>query len=110
MPQVRLWRSRHGGESTMSLWRWLFGRKRRDDLTVVLYTRRGCHLCDDAWRNLSRIQTKYHFGLSAKDVDGDPELVARFDTCVPVVEVNGKVRMRGRFNPVLFQRLLDAKE
>ena len=28
---------------------------------------------------------------------------------VPVIEVNGKVRMRGRFNAVLFQRLLDAK-
>jgi glutaredoxin len=93
----------------MSLWRRLLGRIARDDVTVVLYTRRGCHLCDDAWRDLSRIQAKYRFGLTAKDVDSDPELVAKFDLCVPVVEVNGKVRMRGRFNGVLFQRLLDAK-
>jgi glutaredoxin len=93
----------------VSLWRWLFGIKHRDDLAVILYTRRGCHLCDDAWRDLTHLQVRYRFGLSAKDVDGDPALIARFDTCVPVIEVNGKVRMRGRFNAVLFQRLLDAK-
>jgi glutaredoxin len=86
----------------------LFGGKRRDDLAVVLYTRHGCHLCDDAKRELEAARRQYHFGLEAKDVDSDPELTAKFDTCVPVVEVNGKVRMRGRFNAVLFQRLLDS--
>jgi glutaredoxin len=93
----------------MSLWGWLFGPSRRDDLTVVVYTRQGCHLCEDAWRDLSRMQNRHSFTLSAKDIDGDPELVAKFGACVPVIEVNGKVRMRGRFNAVLFQRLLDAK-
>jgi glutaredoxin len=92
----------------MGLGSWLFGQWRREDLVVIMYTRQGCHLCEDAWRELLLIQKKHSFALSAKDVDGDPELIAKFDTCVPVVEVNGKVRMRGRFNVVLFQRLLDA--
>jgi hypothetical protein len=93
----------------MSLLGWLFRRKSREDLHVILYTRHGCHLCEDAWRELERMKAVYRFGLTAKDVDGDPDLLKRFDTCVPVVEVNGKIRMRGRFNGVLFQRLLDAK-
>ena len=93
----------------MRIPRWLSGRKCRDDLTVVMYTRTGCHLCDDAWKELSRLQAEYRFALTAKNVDADAALVAQFDQCVPVVEVNGKVRMRGRFNAVLFQRLLDAK-
>ena len=79
-------------------------------MTVVMYTRTGCHLCADAWSALSRFQSTYQFALSAKDVDADAALVAQFDQCVPVVEVNGKVRMRGRFNAVLFLRLLDANE
>ncbi|MEI7686167.1 MAG: glutaredoxin family protein [Planctomycetota bacterium] len=91
----------------MTILGWLFGRK-RNDLHVIVYTRRGCHLCDDAWEALERLQTKHQFHLAAKDVDADPDLVAQFDTCVPVIEVNGRVRMRGRFNAVLFQRLLDA--
>ncbi len=77
-------------------------------MTVIVYTRTGCHLCADAWAELSRLQATYEFALSAKDVDADPALVAQFDHCVPVVEVNGKVRMRGRFNGVLFQRILDV--
>ena len=34
----------------------------------------------------------------------------RFGTCVPVIEVNGKIRQRGRFSEVLFRRLIDAPE
>jgi hypothetical protein len=42
------------------------------------------------------------------DIDRDPELVARFSTCVPVVELDGKVRFRGRVNEVLLRRLIAA--
>ena len=38
-----------------------------------------------------------------------PTLVAKFDTEVPVVAVNGKVRFRGVVNPVLLERLLLAE-
>jgi glutaredoxin len=69
---------------------------------VVLYTRRGCHLCDDA------MQLLREHGLSPElvDIDDDPELQSRFNTCVPVVEIDGRVRFRGRVDPVLLRRLL----
>jgi glutaredoxin len=72
-------------------------------LRVVLYTRAGCHLCDDA-RQLLEGQ-----GLTPEmvDVDTDPALLERFDTCVPVVEIDGKIRFRGRVEPVLLRRLLE---
>jgi glutaredoxin len=70
--------------------------------TVVLYTRNGCHLCDDARRVLEQ------HGIVPKcvDIDGDPSLRERFDTCIPVVEVEGRVRFRGRVDPVLLRRIL----
>jgi glutaredoxin len=70
--------------------------------TVVLYTRSGCHLCEEARRLLA------DFGMTPQcvDVDADPELRERFDTCVPVVEIDGRVRFRGRVEPVLLRRLL----
>jgi hypothetical protein len=40
------------------------------------------------------------------DIDGDPALQKQFNECVPVVEINGKVRFRGRVNEVLLLRLL----
>jgi glutaredoxin len=73
---------------------------------VVMYTRRGCHLCEDAWQVLQEEQRRHGFPLQAVDVDGDPELAARYGLCVPVVTVNGEVRFRGAINRVLLARLL----
>ena len=92
----------------MNLPGWLQRRKPRPDLQVVLFTRQGCHLCDDAWALLSRARERYRFALEAKDVDTSAEWVAAYGDCVPVVTVNGKVRFRGTVNEVLLQRLLDA--
>jgi hypothetical protein len=96
------------GARTMGIWTWRKRPKQRPDLRVVLYTRTGCHLCETAWSELERQQRRHGFVLSARDIDGEPELVRRFGTCVPVIEVNGKVRQRGGFSEVLFRRLIDA--
>lgn len=69
---------------------------------VVLYTRQGCHLCDDALALLRR----HGLSPSLVDIDADPELRERFTSCVPVVEIDGQVRFRGRVNEVLLCRLL----
>lgn len=71
-------------------------------MDVILYTRTGCHLCDDAWKTL------VEHGLEPRSVDinSDPALRNQFDTCIPVVEIDGKVRFRGRVDPVLLKRLL----
>jgi hypothetical protein len=89
---------------------WWRGRERRlGSLQVVMYTRRGCHLCEAAWERLAEARGRYGFALVAQDVDGDPRLVAEYGKCVPVVTVNGRVRFRGAVNPVLLERLLRAE-
>ena len=42
------------------------------------------------------------------DIDADPALRSRFSTCIPVVEIDGKLRFRGRINEVLLRRLIEA--
>jgi len=71
-------------------------------MNVVIYTRNGCHLCEDAE---SLLKAK---GLTPTlvDVDANEELRERFNDCVPVVEIDGKIRFRGRVDPVLLQRLI----
>lgn len=68
-----------------------------------LYTRAGCHLCDDAHQLL---QSR---GIEPKltDIDARPDLLTKYNTCVPVIVVDGKVRFRGRIDPVLLDRLLE---
>ncbi len=68
--------------------------------TVVLYSRQGCCLCDQALAILAR------HGLQPQLIDIDTQLRAQFTNCVPVVEIDGKVRFRGRINEMLLRRLL----
>ncbi len=68
----------------------------------VLFTRKGCHLCDDAHAVLVR------HGLQPRvvDIDDDPKWADRYTDCVPVVWIDGRERFRGRVNAVLLQRLM----
>lgn len=71
-------------------------------MDVVLYTREGCHLCHEADQLLRS------YGLTPKlvDIDREPQLRILYDTCVPVVAIDGRVRFRGKVNEVLLRRLL----
>jgi glutaredoxin len=71
---------------------------------ITLYTRHGCHLCDDALELLRRHGQE----PCLIDIDADPALRERYNECVPVVEIDGKERFRGRINEVLLARLLSA--
>jgi glutaredoxin len=96
--------------SWLRFWRW--GRKPVSlrHWRIVLFTRQGCHLCDTAWEQLAKAKQKHGFALTAMDVDTEAELAARHGMHVPVVEINGVVRFRGRINEVMFRRLIDAEK
>ncbi len=92
---------------------WLFrwrGATKLGHLHFKMYTRAGCHLCEQAWLLLRKASQRRGFGLEAIDIDQDPELAAQYGSCVPVVTVNGRVRFRGQVNRVLLERLLRAEE
>ena len=90
------------------LFRTWFRRRPPPAFHLIMYTRQGCHLCEDAWRLLVDEQEKYGFTLEQTDVDSDDRLRAEFGEQVPVVTVNGQVRFRGGVNKVLLHRLLQA--
>ena len=71
---------------------------------VVLVTRQGCHLCDEA---LSALK---HLGVEPelRDVDADAELYALYDWRVPVVLVDGRVVAEGRIDRAALKRALAA--
>jgi hypothetical protein len=74
---------------------------------IVLYTRPGCHLCDLARETLQKHSDSLPPPIEV-DIDTDPSLRARFSTCIPVVEIDGKIRFRGGVNQVLLRRLIEA--
>jgi glutaredoxin len=70
--------------------------------TATLYTRTGCHLCDEALAVLNRHGVR----PEVVDIDRDSDLVARYGDCVPVVLIDGRLRFRGRVDERLLRRLL----
>lgn len=61
-------------------------------MKVVLVTRHGCHLCDEALRLLQELDVE----PEALDVDADVELHRLYDFRVPVVLIDGAVIAEGR--------------
>ena len=56
---------------------------------VVLYTRPGCHLCDDARAMLERARATIPFVLQERNIDEDDALLRRHLERIPVIEVDG---------------------
>jgi glutaredoxin len=78
-------------------------------LTFTVYSRAQCCCCHKAIDLLKEYQRRYGFQISEVDIDADPDLMAKYNTEVPVVAVDGKVRFRGVVNEALLERLLIAE-
>jgi glutaredoxin len=57
---------------------------------VTLYTRDGCHLCDDARAILERVRADIPFVLVDVDIESDDALHRAYLERIPVVEVAGE--------------------
>ena len=55
-------------------------------LTITLYTRKDCHLCEQVKADLESIQEKYPHRLVEIDIDTDPALQKKYLLEIPVVE------------------------
>jgi glutaredoxin len=58
--------------------------------TVTLYTRPGCHLCDDAREALLRVRQRTPFALDEIDIESDDELHRAYLERIPVIELDGE--------------------
>ena len=71
---------------------------------VVLYTRAGCHLCEEAKQVLRAADV--HF--SEVDIDADPDLRVRYNEEVPVVFIEGRKAFKYHVDALELQRKLRA--
>ena len=83
---------------------------RAEHLTFTVYTRAQCCCCHKALDVLKDAQAAVWLRDRGQSIStAIPNLVAQFDTEVPVVALNGKVRFRGVVNPALLDRLLSPR-
>jgi glutaredoxin len=59
--------------------------------TVVLYSRPGCHLCDEARAGILALRERgLRFELREIDIESDDQLLSRYLERIPVVQVDGE--------------------
>ena len=66
---------------------------------VVLYSRPGCHLCDEARAVLEAERARTPFDLEEIDIETDDELVKEYGIRIPVVAIDGVERFEIAVDP-----------
>jgi glutaredoxin len=75
-------------------------------IDLILYTRNDCELCREMEAVIAAELPKFDARIQRIEIDGDPELEARFGIEVPVLFVNDRKAFKYRCTPAeLRQRL-----
>ena len=73
---------------------------------VILYSRKGCHLCDIVKESLAKLQRQGSYVWREIDVDSDDRLRRQFTDEVPVVFLDGRKIFKYRMDEREFLRKL----
>jgi glutaredoxin len=71
---------------------------------IVLYSKPGCHLCEDAKEALNALSGEFDFILEEFDINQDPALYERYKYTIPVMVVDGKIELEARINTSKIRR------
>jgi glutaredoxin len=76
---------------------------------LTLYSRPGCHLCDDMKAAVRRVARDVPFTLEEVDISTDPALEAQYGVEIPVLLVNGKKAAKYRIDDRELRRILEGR-
>ena len=58
---------------------------------VLVYSRSGCHLCEQAIAKITQLKNKNEFNLQIVDIDSRQELINLYSEQVPVITIDGQI-------------------
>ena len=74
---------------------------------VTVYSRHGCHLCEDAVNILEGLKSELNFEIEIIDIDGNPELEKLYGEQIPVIHIDGQHHDFWRVDPERFRASLE---
>jgi glutaredoxin len=78
-------------------------------ITVTIYSRPGCHLCDQMKAVVERVGRSVALAVEEIDVSTDPALEARYGSEIPVLLVGGTKAAKYRVTEDELRRILTAR-
>lgn len=80
-------------------------------LEVTLYTRPGCHLCEEAKATIEPLLVEFGAKLREVNIEGDAMLTERYGWDIPVVFIGSRKAAKHRVEREQFRRqLMEARE
>ena len=81
--------------------------KTSPEIEVTLYTRKGCHLCEEAKEQMAPLLREFGARLREVDIDADESLRALYDVDVPVIFLGERKVAKHRLDLAQFRRQLE---
>jgi len=75
---------------------------------VIVYSRPGCHLCDEAKEAIASAGCNDDFVLEEINIETSRELLLKYQFDIPVVLINGVEAFRHRVDVEKFKKLIEA--
>jgi glutaredoxin len=77
---------------------------------VVIYSRPGCHLCEEAKKVIEASGCREEYTLEEINIESDRELLRRYRHDIPVITINGEEAFRHRLTAEEYvQKLNEAR-
>ena len=73
---------------------------------VIIYSRPGCHLCDEAKAAIMAAGCSDQFTLEEVNIESDDELLRKYKYDIPVIAIDGVETFIHRVNPQDFIRVI----
>ncbi len=74
---------------------------------VTVYSRHGCHLCENAVNTLEGMRGELAFTIEVIYIDGNPELERVYGHEVPVIHIDGEHHDFFKVDPERFRTSLE---
>jgi glutaredoxin len=79
---------------------------RAKQVELILYSRPGCHLCEEMKEVVARVVREIGGGVREVDISADPDLEAVYREQIPVLFVNGRKAFKFRVSEEALRKRL----
>jgi hypothetical protein len=75
---------------------------------VVFYTKPGCHLCEEAEREIDAARCHPLYTFEKVNIETDPDLSRRYGWDIPVITIDGTVAFKHRLTAADFKHAITS--
>jgi hypothetical protein len=79
-------------------------------IPVIIYSRPGCHLCDEMKAVVERVSRSVPLAIQEVDISGDPVLEGDYGLEIPVLLVDGKKTAKHRITEKELRKVLKGRQ